>query len=84
MVDVAKHGRMPAAGQARPGLKPGETSRPSSVAQAKVVKDPLKVTGQKSNIKLTLIKVCNLVWIHSQTGQRRVLKMPLFSFMQHG
>lgn len=56
MPDSAKHGRMPAAGQGRPGLKPGETSRPSSVAQAKVVKDPMKMTGQKSNIKLTLIK----------------------------
>lgn len=57
--DMARHppagGRVP---QGRPGVKPtiGETSRPSSVAQAKMVKDPLKMTGQKSNIKLTLIK----------------------------
>ena len=55
-----KHGRgLPGGrpGQGRPNVKPGETSRPSSLAQAKVVKDPLKMTGLKSNIKLTLIKV---------------------------
>lgn len=49
-------GRVDDGGPGRLNMKIGETSRPA-VSQAKVNKDPLKFTGQKSNIKLTLIKV---------------------------
>ena len=56
--DKPKSGGRNTGGPGRLNMKIGETSRPASVAQAKTIKDPLKMTGQKSNIKLTLIKVC--------------------------
>ncbi|XP_052229764.1 zinc finger CCCH domain-containing protein 18-like isoform X2 [Dreissena polymorpha] len=57
----AERPRQPAGGflMSRGGpdrMKIGETSRPATVQQSRSNKDPMKATGQKSNIKLTLIK----------------------------